>query len=41
MGELIAVRDSGTPDGDVLTFSAGTWQDFIARVKAGEFEAAA
>lgn len=32
-----AVRDSKTPDGDVLRFTAGEWVAFVKGVHAGEF----
>jgi hypothetical protein len=33
---VVHVRDSKDPDGPVLTFPPGTWQAFLAGVKAGE-----
>jgi len=33
---MVHVRDSKDPDGPVLTFPPGTWQAFLADVKAGE-----
>jgi len=36
MGQLIGVRDSEDP-GSILTVSAGSWRDFVAGVKNGEF----
>ena len=39
LGELIAVRDSRNPDGVILTFRHSAWRDFIADVRAGEYEA--
>jgi hypothetical protein len=32
---IVAVRDSKNPDGPVLIFAPGDWQEFIADVKAG------
>jgi len=34
---MVAVRDSKDPEGPVLTFTPGEWQEFTAGVKAGEF----
>jgi hypothetical protein len=34
----ILVRDSKNPDGAVLAFGPGTFRDFIAGVRAGEFD---
>jgi Domain of unknown function (DUF397) len=31
--DAIGLRDTNDPDGPVLTFSAGTWRAFIARLK--------
>ncbi|MDR3033481.1 MAG: DUF397 domain-containing protein [Kitasatospora sp.] len=31
------VRDSKDPDGPRLTFTPGTWQTFVASVKAGHY----
>ena len=33
-GPAVAVRDSKHPDGPLLAFAAGTWQAFIAQLKA-------
>jgi hypothetical protein len=33
---MVHVRDSKDPDGPVLTFPPGTWEAFLAGVKAGE-----
>jgi Domain of unknown function (DUF397) len=38
--EVVAVRDSKDPHGPVLTFGAGGWRAFAARIKAGEFDRA-
>lgn len=35
---LIAVRDSKNPEGQKLVFSPGQWHQFVAGVKAGEFD---
>lgn len=34
------VRDSKDPDGPRLTFTAHTWQTFVASVKAGHYHQA-
>jgi hypothetical protein len=34
----VAVRDSKTPDGPKLAFTADEWLAFTAGVKAGEFD---
>ncbi len=34
VGPAVAVRDSKHPDGPALAFAAGTWQAFIAQLKA-------
>jgi hypothetical protein len=34
----IAARDSKDPGGEILWFSSGEWQRFIARVRAGELD---
>ncbi len=33
---VVAVRDSKDPDGPALAFGSGDWQEFTARIKAGE-----
>ena len=35
-GDLIGVRDSGHPRGDVLRFSQAGWRDFLAAVRESE-----
>ncbi|MFE7562001.1 DUF397 domain-containing protein [Kitasatospora sp. NPDC057500] len=35
---LVPVRDSKDPAGGALLFSAHAWHDFIAAVKADEFD---
>ncbi len=35
-----AVRDSKDPDGPALAFSAGEWQEFVSRVRSGQFDPA-
>ena len=35
-GELIGVRDSGQPRGDVLRFSQAGWRDLLAGVRESE-----
>jgi hypothetical protein len=37
-GNLVAVRDTKTPDGTPLSYTKGEWAAFIAGVKAGEFD---
>jgi hypothetical protein len=32
----ITVRDSKDPDGEILRYSAGAWNSFLARVKQGD-----
>jgi len=34
----VAVRDSKNPDGAVLSFGAGSWRDFVAGVRDGQFD---
>jgi hypothetical protein len=34
-GDAVAVRASSTPDGAVLIFPAGSWQEFVADIKSG------
>jgi hypothetical protein len=34
----VAVRDSKHPDGLVLWLDAGTWRQFIASIRAGDFD---
>jgi len=34
----VAVRDSKNPDGAVLSFGAGSWRDFVAAVRDGQFD---
>lgn len=36
--ELVQVRDSKDPEGPVLTFNSGSWVEFVAGVKAEEFD---
>lgn len=35
--EVVPVRDSKTPDGPALVFSAGGWTSFICSIKSGDF----
>jgi hypothetical protein len=35
---VVAVRDSKDPDGPRLAFTPSEWQEFAARVKAGQFD---
>ena len=34
----VLVRDSKDADGPVLTFAATKWTDFVAGIRAGEFD---
>ena len=34
----VLVRDSKNPDGPVLRYTRAEWRDFVAGVKAGEFD---
>lgn len=34
----VAVRDSKDPDGAILEFSTGSWNNFIAGVKSSQFD---
>lgn len=36
--EIMLVRDSKNPDGPVLIYFMTEWQEFVRRVKAGEFD---
>jgi hypothetical protein len=36
--ELVAVRDSRSPDGPVLLFTRGEWLEFVRGVQAGVFD---
>jgi hypothetical protein len=33
---MLPVRDSKDPNGPVLVFRAGAWQDFVSAVRAGK-----
>ncbi|MET9290485.1 DUF397 domain-containing protein [Streptomyces sp. NPDC003077] len=33
--EGVSVRDSKAPEGDVLVFRSGNWEDFLRGVKSG------
>jgi len=37
---VVAVRDSKDPGGPSLTLAPATWHEFIAEVKAGEYDLA-
>jgi hypothetical protein len=37
MPEIVAVRDSKTPEGPALTFAADAWAVFISAVRSDEF----
>ncbi|MEU5939153.1 DUF397 domain-containing protein [Micromonospora sp. NPDC047548] len=36
-GDVVAVRDSKDPEGEVLAFSAASWRTFIAGSAGGAF----
>jgi hypothetical protein len=36
--QVIAMRDSGNPQGPVLIFTPGEWRAFTAGVRDGEFD---
>jgi hypothetical protein len=36
--EIVAVRDSKTPDGPRLIFSHDQWREFLAAVRAGKID---
>jgi Domain of unknown function (DUF397) len=36
--EAVAVRDSKDPDGPHLAFGAQSWREFVAGIRAGEFD---
>jgi hypothetical protein len=38
VGEAIAVRDSGRPDGPALIFTPAEWDAFVGGAKDGEFD---
>lgn len=38
LGEIIMVRRSTDPDGACLKLSRGEWQEFVAGLKAGQFD---
>jgi hypothetical protein len=38
VGDAIAVRDSGNPDGPVLIFTPAEWDAFVDGAKDGEFD---
>lgn len=37
-GDAAAVRDSKNPSGAQLRFSTGSWQSFVAQLKAGHYD---
>jgi len=37
--EAVGIRDSKVVDSAVLVFSTSAWEEFLAGVRAGEFEA--
>lgn len=37
LADIMPVRDSKNPDGPALIFPMGSWADFVAGVKAGDF----
>jgi hypothetical protein len=34
-GSVVSVRSSDNPDGRVLRFPVGCWQEFVAKIKSG------
>jgi hypothetical protein len=38
LDDTVSMRDSKCADGPVLRFSAGSWTDFLAGVRAGDFQ---
>ena len=38
VGDRVGVRDSHDPAGEMLVFPRRAWADFIAGVKAGDFD---
>jgi hypothetical protein len=36
--EQVWMRDDADPDGPRLTFAAGSWKQFLAGVRAGDFD---
>jgi Domain of unknown function (DUF397) len=38
LGGAKALRDTEDPDGAILTIQTGSWDAFVAGVKAGEFD---
>lgn len=36
--EQVHLRDTADPDGPVLTFTAGSWADFLTGVRCGDFD---
>ncbi|MBL7259074.1 DUF397 domain-containing protein [Paractinoplanes lichenicola] len=38
LSDVVPVRDTKDRDGGTLTFTPDAWADFIAGVKAGEFD---
>lgn len=41
LGGEIAVRNSKEPDGHILVFGMDQWNEFLRRIKAGEFDPSA
>jgi hypothetical protein len=37
-GGAVAVRDSKSPDGAILMYTAAEWRDFLVGAKNGEFD---
>lgn len=37
-GEAILIGDTKNPDGDVMTYTLGEWQEFVTGVKRGDFD---
>jgi hypothetical protein len=38
IGNIVAIRDSKTPDGKVLTFNRLRWMEFLDGVRNGDFD---
>ncbi len=38
LGEIVMVRSSPDPEGTCLKLSRGDWQEFVARLKRGQFD---
>ena len=36
--DIVHVRNAGDQDGSELTFTTGAWTDFLAGIRAGDFD---